>query len=109
MVPLIKGDRRLRPAEVGGDGYLGGPCLSIANLVLSLGPDGIGSTEEHDAFVNVGETVPVLACHASFLDRRILAVYLLWPTGLSEETFEELVVLVEVFDGGRRGWCMGCP
>ena len=99
MIPLIEGDRRFRPAEEGGDGRLDGACLSIANLVLSLGPDGIGSTEDHDAFISVGETISVLACHASFLGCRLFVVSLLWRAGLSEETFEELTVLVEVFDG----------
>ena len=94
MIPLIEGDRRFRPAEEGGDGRLDGACLSIANLVLSLGPDGIGPTKDHDAFVSVGENVPILACRASFLGRHLLAVSLLWPTGLSEETFEELAILV---------------
>ena len=99
MIPLIEGDQRFRPAEEGGDGRLSGACLSIANLVLSLGPDGVEPAKDHDAFVWVRENVPVLACHASFLGRRLLAVSLLWPADLSEETFEELTVLVEVFDG----------
>ena len=68
------------------------------DLVLSLGPDGVGSTEDHDAFISVGETVSVLACRASFLGCRLFAVSLFQPSSLSEETFEELIVLVEVFD-----------
>ena len=99
MVPLIEDDRRFRLAKEGGDGRLGGACLSIANLVLSLGPDGVGPTEDHDAFVWVRENVPVLAYRASFLGCRLFGVSLLWPAGLSEETFEELTFLVEVFDG----------
>ena len=99
MVPLIIGDRRFRPAEEGGDGRLGGACLPIAHLVLAFGPDGIGSTEDHDALLRFGEAISVLACRASFLGCRLFAVSLLWPAGLSEEMFEELTVLVEVFDG----------
>ena len=83
MVPLIEGDRRFRPAEEGGDGRLGSSCLSIANLVLALGPDGIGSTEDHDAFVSVGETISVLAHHPSFLGCRLFAVPFFRPAGLS--------------------------
>ena len=61
MVPLIKGDRRFRLAEEGGDGHLGGACFPIAYLELALGPDGVGSAKDHDAFINVGETVSILA------------------------------------------------
>jgi len=99
MVPLIEGDRRFRPAEEGGDGRLGGACLPVAHLVLAFCPDGIGPTEDHDALLRFKETIPVLACRATPLGCRLLAVSLLWPTGLSEETFEELALLVEVFDG----------
>ena len=67
--------------------------------MLALGPDDVGSTEDHDAFISVGETVSVLARRTSFLGCRLFAVSLLWPTGLSEEMFEELTVLVEVFYG----------
>ena len=67
--------------------------------MLALGLDGIGSAEDHDAFVSVGETVSVLARRASFLGCRLFVVPFFWPTGLSYETFEELAVLVEVFDG----------
>ena len=74
--------------------------------MLSLGPDGVGSAEDHDAFISVGETISILACCTSFLGCRLFAVSLLWPTGLSEETFEELVVFVEVFDRvGMVGAC----
>ena len=76
MVPLIKGDRRFRPAKEGGDGHLGGACLPIAHLVLALGPDGVGSAKDHDAFLRVGEAVPILARRASFLGYRLFAVSL---------------------------------
>ena len=99
MVPQIEGDRRFRPAKEGGDDRLGSAYLSTAYLVLALGADGVGSTEDHDAFVSIGETVSVFACRASFLGYRLFAISLLWPVGLLEETFEELVVLIEVFDG----------
>ena len=67
--------------------------------MLALGPDGVGSTEDHDTLVSIGETISVLACRASFLGCRLFAVSLLWPASLSEQMFEELVVLIEVFDG----------
>ena len=98
MVPLIEGDRRFQPAEEGGDHRLGGACLPIAHLVLAFCPDGVGPTEDHDVFLRVGETVSVLACRASFLGCCFFAASFFWPAGLSEETFEELTVLVDVFD-----------
>ena len=67
--------------------------------MLALGADGVISPEEHDAFLRVGEAVPILARHASFLGCRLFVVSFFWPTSLSQEMFEELVVLVEVFDG----------
>ena len=66
--------------------------------MLAFGPDGIGSTEDHDAFLRVGEAVSVLAHRASFLGCRLFVISFFWPAGLSEQTFEELAVLVEVFD-----------
>ena len=99
MIPLIEGDQRFRPAEEGGDDRLDGACLPIMHLVLAFGPDGVGSTEDHDAFLGVGEAVPILAHHASFLGCRLFAVSFFRPAGLSQETFEELVVLIEMFDG----------
>ena len=99
MVPLIEGDLRFRPAKEGGDDHLGGACLPIAYLVLAFGPDGVGSAKDHDAFIRVEETVSVLARRTSFLDCCLFTVSFFRPAGLSEETFEELVVLVEVFDG----------
>ena len=69
------------------------------HLVLAFGPDDIGSAEDHDAFISVGETISILACRASFLGCRLFVVPFFWPVGLSLETFEELAVLVEVFDG----------
>ena len=99
MVPLIKGDWRFQPAKEGGDDRLGGTCLSVAYLVLALGADGVGSPEDHDAFLGVGEAIPVLSRRASFLGCRLFVVSFFQPAGLSQEMFEELAVLVEVFDG----------
>ena len=67
--------------------------------MLAFGPDGVGSTEDHDAFLRVGEAIFIPARRASFLGCRLFAVSFFWPTGLSQEMFEELAVLVEVFDG----------
>ena len=69
------------------------------HLVLALGPDDVGSTEDHDAFLRIREVVPVLACRTSFLGCRLFVVSFFQPAGLSQEMFEELAVLVEVFDG----------
>ena len=66
--------------------------------MLSLGPDGVGSTKDHDTFVSVGEVIRVFAYRTSLLGCCLFAVSLLWPAGLSEETFEELTLLVGVFD-----------
>ena len=74
MVPLIEGDRRFRPAKEGGDGRLGGACLSVAYLVLALGVDGIGSPKDHEAFLGVREAIIILAHHASFLGLLLLAL-----------------------------------
>ena len=67
--------------------------------MLALGPDGIGSTKDYDAFLRVREAISALACCASFLGCCLFVVSFFRPTGLSQETFEELIVLVEVFDG----------
>ena len=83
VVPLIEGDRRFRPAEEGGDDRLGGACLPITHLVLAFGLDGIGSAQDHDAFLRVGETASVLAHHASFLGCCLFAIPFFWPAGLS--------------------------
>ena len=83
MVPLIEGDRRFRPAEEGGDGRLGGACLYIANLVLALGPDGVGPTKDHDALLRLREAISILACHTSFLGRCLLVLSFFRPAGLS--------------------------
>ena len=82
MVPLIEGDQRFRQAKEGGDGRLDGACLSIAYLVLVLGADGIGSPKDHDAFLGVGEVVPILARRASFLGCRLFVVPFFRPVGL---------------------------
>ena len=80
----------------------------MAYLVLAFCPDGIGSTKDHDALLRFREAISVLAYRASFLGYRLFVVSLLWPAGLSEETFEELIVLVEVFDGVGMvgGWAI---
>ena len=83
MVPLIKGDRRFQPAKEGGDGRLGNACLSIAHFMLALGVDGIGALEDHDAFLKVKKTIPILARRASFLGCCLLALSFFWPTDLS--------------------------
>ena len=83
MVPLIEGDQRFRPAEEGGDGHLSGACFPIAYLVLALGPDGVGSAEDHDAFISVRETISILARRASFFGYRLFVVPFFRPTGLS--------------------------
>ena len=80
---MIEGNRRFRPGEEGGDGRL----------------DGIGPAKDLDAFLMFGEAISILAHRASFLGCRLFVVSLLCSVGLSEETFEELAVLVEVFDG----------
>jgi len=74
MVPLIEGDQRFRPAEEEEDDRLSGACLPIAHLVLAFGPDGVGSTKDHDAFLRVREAISVLARHASFLGYCLFAV-----------------------------------
>ena len=74
--------------------------------MLAFGPDGIGSIEDHDAFLRVREVVSILAYRASFLGCCFFVASFFWPAGLSEETFEDLTVLVEVFDGvGVVGAC----
>ena len=85
MVPLIKGDRRFRPAKEGGDGYFSDARPSVAHFVLALEVDSIGSPEDHDAFLEVGKAVSILACCASFLGCCLLAFSFFCPTGLSQE------------------------
>ena len=109
MVPLIECDQRFQPAKEGGDGHFSDACLSVTHFVLALGVDGIGSPEDHDAFLGVREATHIVAHRASFLGCCLLALSFLWPTGLLQEALEELTVLVEVLDGGRRGWCMDSP
>ena len=99
MVSPIKSDQGVRLAKERGDGHLGGTCLSIAYLVLALGVDGIGSPKDHEAFLGVKEAIFILAHHASFIGLLLLAIPFHWLGGLSQETLEELIVLVEVFDG----------
>ena len=67
--------------------------------MLALGPNGVRSAEDHDAFLRVREDVPILACCAPFLSYRLLAVSFFWPAGMSQEMFKKLAVLVEVFNG----------
>ena len=67
--------------------------------MLAHGPNGVGSVEDHDAFLRVGEAVSVLARRTSLLGCCFFVVSFFWRAGLSEETFEELAVFVKVFDG----------
>ena len=66
--------------------------------MLSLGLDSVGSAKDHDTFISVGEVIYVFAYRTSLLGCCLFAVSLLWSAGLSEKTFEELTLLVEVFD-----------
>ena len=77
--------------------------------MLALGVDGIVSPKDQEAFLRVMEAIIILARHASFLGHLLLAFPFLWLGGLPQEVLEELVVLVEVFDGGKRGWYRGYP
>ena len=70
----------------------------VAHFVLALGVDGIGSPEDHDAFLRVEKAIPILARRASFLGCCFLALPIFWPASLSQEALEELAVLVEVLD-----------
>ena len=83
MVPLIKGDQRFRLAKEGGDGCFGDARLFVAHFVLVLGVDGIRSPEDHEAFLKMRKVIPILACHASYLGRGLLALSLFQSTGLS--------------------------
>ena len=67
--------------------------------MLALGVDGIGSPEDHDAFLRVRKVIPILAHHAPFLGRCLLALPFLRLASLSQKALKELVVLVEVLDG----------
>ena len=66
--------------------------------MLAFSLDGIEPAEDHDALFRFDEAIFVLAYRASPPGYRLLAVSLLWPTGLSEETFEKLALFIEVFD-----------
>ena len=65
----------------------------------ALGVDGIRSLEDHEAFLGIRKVVPILARHASFLVRYLLALSLFRSTSLSQKALEEFAVLVEVLDG----------
>ena len=67
--------------------------------MLALGVDDVGSPKDNEAFLGVGEAVFILAHRASFLGRLPLAFPFLWLGGLPQEALEELVVLVDVFNG----------
>ena len=67
----------------GGDSRLGDACLLVAHFVLALGVDGIRSPEDHEAFLRIRKVIPILARHASFLGRCLLAFSFFWSTGLS--------------------------
>ena len=64
--------------------------------------------KDHEAFIEIRKAVPILARHASFLGRCLLALSFFQPAGLSQEVLDELIVLVEVLDT-HHGWCMGYP
>ena len=66
--------------------------------MLALGVDCIGSPKDHEGFLRIGKAIPILAHHASFLGHCLLAFSFFRPTGLSQETLEELTILVEVLD-----------
>ena len=53
----------------------------------------------HEAFLGIGKAIPILAHHASFLGRYLLALSFFWSIGLSQKALEEFAVLVEVLDG----------
>ena len=67
--------------------------------MLALGVDGIRSHEDHEAFLEIEKAVPILARHASFLGRCLLALSFFRSIGLSQKALEEFTVLVEVLDG----------
>ena len=89
MVSLIKSDRGVRPTKERGDGRLGGTCLSVAYLVLVLGVDSVGSPKDHEAFLEVGEAIFILAYHASFLGHLLLALPFLWLADLSQKALKD--------------------
>ena len=66
--------------------------------MLALGVDSVGSPKGHEAFLEVGEVVFILAHHASFLGHLLLAFPFVWLAGLPQKELEELAVLVEVLD-----------
>ena len=66
--------------------------------MLALGVDGIISLKDHEAFLRIGKAIPILAHHASFLGRCLLALSFFWSAGLSQKALEEFAVLVEVLD-----------
>ena len=53
----------------------------------------------HEAFLGIGKAIPILAHRVSFLVYCLLSFSFFRPAGLSQETLEELIVLVEVLDG----------
>ena len=55
--------------------------------------------KDHEAFLRIRKANPILARRASFLGCYLLALSFFCPSGLLREALEELVVLVEVFDG----------
>ena len=67
--------------------------------MLALGVDGIGSPEDHEAFLGIRKVVPILARHASFLGRYLLALSFFGSADLSQKALEEFTVLVEVLNG----------
>ena len=83
----------------GGDGHFGDARLSVVHFVLALGVHGIRSLKDHEAFLGVEKAIPILARHASFLGRCLLALSFFGSAGLSQKALEEFAVLVEVLNG----------
>ena len=70
-----------------------------STLCAALGVDGIGPPEDHEAFLGIRKTILILAHRASFLGRCLLDLSLYQSAGLSQKSFEDFAVLVEVLDG----------
>ena len=67
--------------------------------MLVLGVGGIRSPKDHEAFLEIKKAIPILAHHASFLGRCLLALSFFRSIGLSRKVLEEFAVLVEVLHG----------
>ena len=60
VVGSVEGDRGLRPAEVRRGGRLDGEDLATCQLEALLAPPEVGSGDDHEAPVLVGETLVVV-------------------------------------------------